>query len=798
MKLRQGLSSHHHWALRRFRHDRKLDLESLEPRLNLSSSAVLSSAMTTTSPPSSVASGEVASLDGSGNNLGNPDWGSAGLDLLRAATPDYGDGVASPAGTDRPGAREVSNAVAAHPEGDLKNSRNLTALIYAWGQFIDHDIDLTPTASPRIALNIPVPIGDPQFDPNSTGGVVIPFGRAASDPSTGTDTGQPLAHPNNISAFIDGSHIYGSDPARAAELRTFVGGLLKTSSGDLLPFNTTGLPNDNDTHQTPDDLLFLAGDPRANENIELTALHTLFVREHNRIAAALATSNPALTDEQIYQQARRLVIAELQAITFNEFLPTLLGQSAPRPYSGYNASVNPSITAEFSTAAFRIGHTLVGNDVEFLDNNGNEIREPLPLSEAFFNPGVLSETGIDPILKYLAVDLAEEVDTKVVDSLRNLLFGAPGAGGLDLAAINIQRGRDLGLADYNTTRVAYGLPAVASFSQITSDPVLAQTLQELFGDVDHIDLWVGGLAEDHLPGSSVGETFSRILTDQFSRIRDGDRFWYEAVFQGAALNDLWNTTLADVIERNTTLSQLQANVFFDESVVYVKTPEGRVSSELQLSIEGDHLRVVDERTGQLLVDRLVSDVGQVIVVGANSARDRLTLNMSLATAVPAGGVKVFGGSDSANQLVVLGSAGSDRISVDPGRVSVNNISAGFGGFQRLEVKAGAGDDAVNVVGNTGVAVVVHGGSGSDTVTGAVDSDIDKVRQGRARGRQGQAAGDRRGRDAAAIVSPAQRSSRGVNRRSLAASNSLNQATAQSPVTTRSITSLSRSGFRRAR
>src|SRR5262249_13263630 len=176
------------------------------------------------------------------------------------------------------------------------------------------------------------------------------------------------------------------------------------------------------------------------------------------------------------------VIGEIQSITFNEFLPALLGPYAPGRYAGYKANVNPGIATEFSTAAFRIGHTLVGDDIEFLDNNGNAVRDPLLLRDAFFNPTILPQTGIDPILKYLASDRAQEVDTHVVDDLRNFLFGAPGSGGLDLAALNIQRGRDHGLADYNTVRAAYGLPRVTSFADITSDTTLQQKLQTLYGN----------------------------------------------------------------------------------------------------------------------------------------------------------------------------------------------------------------------------------------------------------------------------------------------------------------------------
>ena len=214
---------------------------------------------------------------------------------------------------------------------------------------------------------------------------------------------------------------------------------------------------------------------------------------------------------------------------------------------------------------------MVGNDVDFLDDQGNAVHAPVELKDAFFNPNLLRETNVDPILKYLASDRAEEIDTQVVDSLRNFLFGAPGQGGLDLAALNIQRGRDHGLADYNSTRAAYGLPKVTSFAQITSNPDLQQKLQQLYGNVDTIDLWVGGLCEDHVPGGNVGPTFERIIADQFTRLRDGDRFYYENVFKGQDLRNIQNTTLSSILKRNTNLRNLQDNVF-----IFRTSIEGRV------------------------------------------------------------------------------------------------------------------------------------------------------------------------------------------------------------------------------
>jgi hypothetical protein len=317
----------------------------------------------------------------------------------------------------------------------------------------------------------------------------------------------------------------------------------------------------NDAHIVSSDQLFAAGDVRANENIELTALQTLFVREHNYWAGQISKQNPQLSDEAIYQRARAIVVGEMQAITYNEWLPALMGQNAVKPYAGYNANVNPGIANEFSTAEFRFGHSMLGDDVEFLDNNGQDVRGEVSLAQAFFNPNLVASTGIDPIVKYLASDPASEIDTKVVDSVRNFLFGPPGSGGLDLASLNIERGRDNGIADYNTARAAYGLPKVTQFSQITSDPQLQAQLKQLYGNVNNIDLWVGGLAEDHVKGSSLGPTFQAIIADQFTRLRDGDRFWYQNQFSGPMLQQISQTSLSDIIKRNTTDSNLQENVF---------------------------------------------------------------------------------------------------------------------------------------------------------------------------------------------------------------------------------------------
>ena len=338
-----------------------------------------------------------------------------------------------------------------------------------------------------------------------------------------------------------------------------LGGLL-LSAGDLLPFNTAGLPNAGG----PDPSLFLAGDVRANEQVGLIAMHTLFAREHNRLAAEIAADDPTLTGEEIYQEARRIVGALMQVITYNEFLPALLGPDALSPYSGYKPGVKPTIFNEFSTAIYRFGHSALSPTLLRLDPTLNPIPEGnLALRDAFFRPDrVVNEGGIEPILRGLASQACSSIDTELVDDVRNFLFGPPGAGGFDLASLNIQRGRDHGLCSYNETRAELGLATKGSFAEVSSDPAVQARLASVYADVDEIDLWVGTLAEDPVNGGHVGELAFRVIKRQFRTLRDGDRYWYQATLTAQEIDDVESTTLADVIRRNTSITtEISDDVF---------------------------------------------------------------------------------------------------------------------------------------------------------------------------------------------------------------------------------------------
>ncbi|MFQ5574969.1 MAG: peroxidase family protein [Terriglobia bacterium] len=508
---------------------------------------------------------ENRTIDGVGNNLDNPDYGSAGIQLLRMGHANYPDGMTPITDPDLASARAISNAVAAQ-EGSVVNPVGASDFIWQWGQFLDHDIDLTTEALPAEPLPIPVPAGDPFFDPAFTGTAVIGFSRSIYNLDTGTKKNNPRQQLNLITSFIDASNVYGSDGARASFLRTNDGtGKLKSTNGEYLPFNTAGFPNAGG----PDPDLFLAGDVRANEQIYLTAMHTLFMREHNRLCDEIAANDPGLSGEEIYQRARRIVGAQMQVISYNEFLPVLLGPNALPAYGGYDPDVNPAISNKFSTAAYRYGHSQLSPTLLRINRGGKETLH-IKLKDAFFNPKLIKKSGgIASIMRGLALQKAQAVDNLLVDGVRNFLFGGPGEGGFDLAALNIQRGRDHGIPTYNDTRRVFGLKRVKDFDEITSDPSLQDALESVYADVDDVDLWVGGLAEEHVNGALVGETFHTILVDQFTRLRDGDRFWYQNdeffTSDPTLMTELENTTLADIIRRNTHVgNELQDNVFIVE------------------------------------------------------------------------------------------------------------------------------------------------------------------------------------------------------------------------------------------
>jgi len=655
-----------------------------------------------------------APLDGAGNNVTHSDWGAAGSMFVRYGEAYYTDGYASPIGTDRPNARLISNVVVNQGSTDVASERNLSAFVFQWGQFIDHDLDLADSVSPAEPFNIPVPLGDPQFDPFGTGTQTISLSRSEYNHDTGTEVGNPRQQENSISSYLDASMVYGSDATRAAALREFQGGRLLTSAGNLMPYNTAGLPNGG-TGDPAD--FFLAGDVRSNEQVGLTAIHTLWVREHNRLAAKFAKANRTWNDERIYQEARRWVTAEIQAITYNEFLPAVLGPEAPQGYQGYNPNINATISNEFAAAAFRVGHTMLTKQLLRLDPQGNVIPQGnLSLQESFFTPDRVTEAGIEPILRGLAGQTQQEIDHMIVDDVRNFLFGPPGAGGLDLAALNIQRGREHGLPSYNEMRVALGNDAVTSFAEISSDPVVQQRLADAYGSVDKVDLWVGGIAEDHLSGSSLGDTFTQIWVDQFTRSRAGDRFWFEKTFSGKDLDYLRNLKFSDVLKANGVTGTLQSNVFFSDTTLTYRLPYGKAGN-LTVRANSTKVEIYDNSARKVVASMPLSTATRV-VIQTNKANDSVTVDPSIK--IP---VEILAG-DGQDSLVIKGTSGNDGIDIyyrDLYTTAGNNIN--YGHFEKLVVYGGNGHDRLEVHGDSEASLRLFGEGGNDTLIGGYGWDV---------------------------------------------------------------------------
>jgi peroxidase len=509
------------------------------------------------------------SYDGTGNNITNRqtlEWGAADIALYRELPAQYGtaDPNNAMAGSTRPGARQISNLLCDEPVTHF-NARELSTYVYVWGQFIDHDMSLTPTGTTE-SVPIPLPPDEVVFTED------IPFDRSAVRAGTGAQN--PRQQSNLNTSWIDASMVYGCDSVRARWMRTFTNGKMKTSAGNFLPWNTiTGEfsaaidPNAPDMANDGGKTIktFVAGDIRAAEHPGITGLHTIFVREHNRICDRLVKEG-IRNDEIIYQMARKEVGALIQAITYQEFLPAV-GVNLDR-YTGYRANVRPDITNIFATAGYRIGHTMVADDI-FLRNNLCQAVDPgvLDLVDVFWTPSAVINYQLEPFLKGFASHTQYETDTRINSVLRNFLFGSPTDPtrfGIDLASLNIQRGRDHGLPDYNTVRKFYTGSAVTSFSQISSDTAQANALKKLYGNVNNIDLWIGILSEDHLPGTSVGLTMQQILKAQFAHLRDGDYYFYlsDPYLPVTTRNVVSRTRFSDVIKRNTTLTSLQDNVFF--------------------------------------------------------------------------------------------------------------------------------------------------------------------------------------------------------------------------------------------
>ncbi|CAG9534246.1 unnamed protein product [Cercopithifilaria johnstoni] len=500
------------------------------------------------------------SYDGVCNNLKKPLLGAAFRPYFRHLPAEYDDGISEPISSiraTRPAARQVSRSLLSSSQTVQHDKYN--ALVMQFGQFMSHDIaktTLQPSAKcisckPIPSLCMPVPISEKDSNEAFKQRRCLKVSR--SSPICGTGRGGvPREQLNENTAFIDASPLYGSSFKDVHKFRQGRTGFLRMNKFNnqmVLPFDQSKCSSPQKCTAT-----FTAGDIRVNLFIGLSSMHILFTREHNRIASILEKMNPNWSGDRLFQETRKIVGAEVQVITYKEFLPKILGDTMNKhigPYNGYDPQVNPSVSNVFTTAAYRFGHGMLQEFYQRLDFSGNNISHGgYPFGDGVFKSSkILFEGGIDPILRGFMMTAVKRPH-RMSKSITEKMFGST-----DLGSVNIQRGRDHGLPSYNKWRQFCGLSLANDFDDLKNeilDENVRIGLAKTYNTINDVDLYIGSMVEDPVIGGLVGTTLACLIGDQFKRLRDGDRFYYErpGIFTEMQLAELQKVTMANIICNN--------------------------------------------------------------------------------------------------------------------------------------------------------------------------------------------------------------------------------------------------------
>ncbi|PNJ15576.1 DUOX1 isoform 2 [Pongo abelii] len=530
---------------------------------------------------------EVQRFDGWYNNLMEHRWGSKGSRLQRLVPASYADGVYQPLGEPHlPNPRDLSNTISRGPAG-LASLRNRTVLGVFFGYHVLSDLVSVETPGcPAEFLNIRIPPGDPVFDPDQRGDVVLPFQRSRWDPETGRSPSNPRDLANQVTGWLDGSAIYGSSHSWSDALRSFSGGQLASGPDPAFPRDSQNpllmwAAPDPATGQNGPRGLYAFGAERGNREPFLQALGLLWFRYHNLWAQRLARQHPDWGDEELFQHARKRVIATYQNIAVYEWLPSFL-QKTPPEYTGYRPFLDPSISSEFVAASEQFLSTMVPPGVYMRNaschfqgviNRNSSVSRALRVCNSYWSrehPSLQSAEDVDALLLGMASQIAEREDHVLVEDVRDFWPGPLKFSRTDHLASCLQRGRDLGLPSYTKARAALGLSPITRWQDInpalsrSNDTVLEATAALYNQDLSWLELLPGGLLESH---RDPGPLFSTIVLEQFVRLRDGDRYWFEntrnGLFSKKEIEEIRNTTLRDVLVAviNVDPRALQPNVF---------------------------------------------------------------------------------------------------------------------------------------------------------------------------------------------------------------------------------------------
>ncbi|XP_076455954.1 dual oxidase 2-like [Babylonia areolata] len=519
------------------------------------------------------AQGTYQRYDGYFNNLLVSDWGSAGRPVARTVGTAYEDETYMPSGWDRPNPRMISNELFQKLVNVTlwPRASNKTAFFAFFGQLVMREVsDTDDSTCPVEILHVSVPSGDPDFDPDFRGDRTMPYQRVAYDKSTGQSPNNPRRQLNKASSYIDGSFVYGSSVVRTAYMREEGTGKLACSDswGAFPLMNDVRLPfKAYPTHRGKilnPETLWRLGDTHTFENPWLLSLNLLFYRYHNKLVDDATEAHPDWTSDQLFEHARRWVIATLQKVIMYDWLPLLVNQKVD-DYTGYNPQVSSEVTDLFDAAAINYILTLLPSVVHKIDMHCQYVR-PDRLCHTYWDAKEIvreSQQGTADILRGMTAQLAEEDDMFVVEDVRSKFYGPLFFSRHDAVVLTIMKGRDYGLPDYNTARRELGLPVLNDFDDfLRENPALNATadgrqhvekMRRVHKNrLDRVDIFVGGMMETTPQGP--GPLFTRILLNQMYRIRDGDRFWFENTKNGL-FTDEERATI-----RGTTLSMVLSNV----------------------------------------------------------------------------------------------------------------------------------------------------------------------------------------------------------------------------------------------
>lgn len=534
------------------------------------------------------------SEDGACNNLKFTWWGMANTPFKRLLEPAYDDGIDEPRSKSYDGGHLMNARKIAMKINQPNNEQEaiFTTLLPHFAQFVDHDVTITSLVTKENGksirckcanldpdcVNIPTPKDDPAYEEQEC--EAIPRS-SASFSYFDCDLGAREQF-NTRTHWLDLSQLYGVNLKTSLKLRLFKYGKMKTSVHD----GVHNLPLEKGKCALKKGKCFENADSRIHQNTLLTSITTVFLREHNRIADILYKINPNWSDERLYQETRRILIAKYQHIIYREMLPAIVSPEVAELYEleplsyeyfyQYNPNKYPAVINEFSTAAFRFGHTLIKPYFTSADTHYKTIQRT-PLNDAVLNTEPIFDHGCDSYLRGSQMDGPNKYDLSLNSYLANDLFAdsiskKAETKRFSLPALNINRGRDHGLQPYNNYRALCGLNYAKDFDDLYNIPkATREQLMRVYKDVNDIDLFIGGISEDTLKGGVVGATFACIIAKQFQDLKFADRFYYEngqdkhIRFTPEQLNEIRKSDLSRILCDNVDLKKIHQDAFLKTS-----------------------------------------------------------------------------------------------------------------------------------------------------------------------------------------------------------------------------------------